>query len=249
MRYWETSSMASSKGRKRFRVRKRSAVLIAAFLSAGVFSIFCPGLFDIREIRFVGYTRLPSKSLDLAKEELLGKNLITVSTDSLEHRLLAFPEVKSVRFDRRLFHTLECRIARREPIALLLAGNAIEVDRTGSLMPARDGEGDLDLPVITGLNEREARTEAGRKKLEKAIELLELVKFQSISSKRQVSEIHVDSGYMDVIWTGSGTLVRFGVENCEAQVKKLQAISTLLFDSEQSPALIDLRFERQVIVR
>ncbi len=249
MKFWESQTMASRAGGSGLRPRRRSIVAAGGFVAVAAALVFFPGLFTITDVRFSGCGSVPVDSLETVRIGLVGKNLATVSTNWARERLMANAEVEAVVFKRRFFHTLECRMQQRQPVALLLAGSALEVDREGVIIPRRAGHGDIDLPVITGIGDRALRKESGHRSLARAVEVLRLFREEGFSPASQLSEIHVDGDDIDLVWMGSGTLIRLGRDEYASRVRKLKAVTTVLRDRERYPALIDLRFDKQVIIR
>lgn len=249
MKFWESQTMASQRAPRRIRPGRRTLIATAAAIAAATAVVFCTELFTVATVRFHGCASIPKDSLEIVRAGLIGKNLLTLRARSARERLASFGEVESVRVTRRFFSTVECRLTKREPVALLLAGSMREVDGAGTVLPKRAGRGDIDLPVITGISERSVRKESGRRNLTRALEVLRLIRAEGFAPARQVSEIHVDGDDIDLVWTGSGTLIRLGRDEHAIRLQKLKAVSTVLLDREQRPAVVDLRFDRQVVIR
>jgi cell division septal protein FtsQ len=249
MKFWESQGMASRGARRRLRIPRPALAAAAVALAAGAVAVFCTELFTVTTVRFHGCASVPKDSLETVRIGFTGSNLVTLRTGWAGERLAALPEVESVRFVRRPFHTVECRLVKREPVALLVAGSVREVDREGVVLPARAGRGDIDLPLITGIAERAVAKESGRRSLARALELLRLIRAEGVSPAGQVSEIHVDGEDIELVWTGTGTLIRLGRDEYASRVRKLKAVGTVLLDREGNPEIIDLRFDRQVIIR
>ena len=79
--------------------------------------------------------------------------------------------------------------------------------------------------------------------------MLRLFKELGFSPAKQLSEIHIAGDEIDLVWMGTGTLVRLGRDEYAMRVRKLRTVFGILNDREQFPKLIDLRFDRQVVVR
>ena len=200
-------------------------------------------------MQFFGGGTIPQDSLKRIRASLIGKNLATVSFSDARKALLAFSEVRDAVFIRRPWHAVECRVAKREPVALLVAGDILEVDGEGVIIPRRAGKGDVDLPVITGIGPREIGERSGTQGIERAVEILDLFKKLGLSPARQLSEIHVSGENVDLVWMGTGTLVRLGRDQYASRVRKLKTVLGIMNDPERFPSVIDLRFDRQVVVR
>jgi len=224
-------------------------VLPAAIIIAAAGVIFLSGLFTVENVRFHGCGTVPEDSLARVRESLLGRNLVTVSCTHARERLVSFGEVQTAVFKRRPFKTLECYLVKREPVALLIAGSIREVDREGVILPKRAGRGDIDLPVITGIDQKAIGKERGRQGIARALEVLVLFKELGFSPAKQLSEVHGSGDEIDLVWMGTGTLIKLGRDGYAGRVRKLRTVFGTLKDHEHFPRLIDLRFERQVVIR
>jgi cell division septal protein FtsQ len=249
MKFWESHGMASRGTPARPRIRRRWLALSAAALASLAYVALWSGLFTITEVRFHGCGTIPKEHLTPIRASVVGKNLLTASFAGARARLHAIPEVRRAIFKRALPHTLDCFIVKREPVALLLAGDVLELDADGVIIPRRAGIGDVDLPVITGINQRELGRAQGRRGIDRAMTVLRLFKELGFSPAKQLSEIHIDGNDIDLVWMGTGTLILLGRDRYESRIRKLQMMIGVLSDREQFPELIDLRFDRQVVIR
>ncbi len=203
----------------------------------------------LREIEFHGGISLPVDSLRVIKASLLGKNTMTVSLSGLKERILGFPEIRDVVFKRRLMGRLDCYLMQRQPVALVAGERFVEFDPVGVVIPRHAGDSDIDLPVVTGLEPKELEKPEGRAALAKALDVLRLLNEYGFSPAEQLSEIHVEDGEIMLVLMRTGTLVRLGSEDFSRRIRKLHAVYGALCDGERVPELIDLRFDRQVVVR
>ena len=249
MRYWDSTGMAARETSRRRRIPRKWLALAAAAVAAVAGVALWSGIFIITDVQFFGGGTIPQDSLKRIRTGLIGKNLATVSFADARKALLACPEVRDAVFTRRPRHLVECRVAKREPVALLVAGDILEVDGEGVIIPRRAGKGDIDLPVITGIGPREIGKPSGAQGIERAVEILDLFKKLGLSPARQLSEIHVSGENVDLVWMGTGTLVRLGRDQYSDRVRKLKTVLGIMNDPDRFPSVIDLRFDRQVVVR
>jgi cell division septal protein FtsQ len=211
--------------------------------------VFMTGLFEVHEIRVHGSRNLPVESLQNRTGKWIGANVFTVPLSEIREALQSDPSVSSVSFRRRLPHRLDCYLREREPVALINLDSMAEVDAAGVVIPADGGSMDIDLPVITGLGAGDIKDEKGGELVGKALEVLELLKEFGFSPAEQLSEIHIDGEDIVLVWMDSGTLVRVGRDDFEARIRKFRAVFPSLREQGGLPGQIDLRFDRQVIVR
>jgi cell division septal protein FtsQ len=228
-------------------------ILICLFtgIATGIilFLVFGTDRFTLEKIDFHGGTSLPADSLEVVESSMLGKNLLTISLDSVRDRLLRFPEIREVVFKRRLWGHIDCYLMQREPVAIIAGDRLFEVDSEGVVIPLRAGRADIDLPVITGISKADLGTEKGKKRLRMAVTVLETLKDYGFSTADELSEIHVQNNEVMLVLMRTGTLVRLGSENFAKRIQKLYAVYGVLDDEGSFPDMIDLRFNRQVVVR
>ena len=224
-------------------------VFAAAVIGGLLYLSFGTGKMALREVEFHGGVDLPSDSLQVIRASLLGKNMLTAPLSAIRKRIMQFPEIRDVVFKRRLMGRIDCYLLQRKPVALVSGKRLMEIDREGIVIPRRAGNADIDLPVVTGLEERELGSPAGRDALLKALEALRLLNEYGFSPAEQLSEIHIEGDEIMLVLMGTGTLVRLGSEIFSRRIRKLNAVYGALDDEERFPEMIDLRFDRQVVVR
>jgi cell division septal protein FtsQ len=238
--------------RKKNAVNRRfyySAAGAVALLSALAAVVFLTGIFDLREIRIHGSRNLPLESLREKAGGYVGANVFTIPLTELRDLLQSEPSVGTVIFRRRLPHKLDCYLREREPVALVNLDNLAEVDGDGIVIPACGRSMNIDLPVITGLEKNGTEDDKGRRGIEKALEVLGLLKEFGFSPAEQLSEIHIAGDDVVLVWMNSGTLVKVGRERFEDRIRKFRAVYPSLLEQGGLPSEIDLRFERQVVVQ
>ncbi len=243
-------SMVKKPGGKRRRVLTWLIPSVVAVVAAAVaFLCFFTDYFSVVEVRMHGCRNLPVNSLQKTASGYVGANILTFPLAELRGKFMDFPEVREVTFKRRLFHKIDCYLREREPVALVSLDEIAEVDREGVVIPVASGAGQLDLPVITGISEEEIGGSSGRGKLAKALEVLELLKIFGFSPAEQLSEIHMDGENVVLVWIDTGTLIQLGREQFQERVRKLRTVYQALEEQGPFPQQIDLRFERQVVIR
>lgn len=222
-----------------------SALALAALL----YTVFLTGFFDVHEIRVHGSRNLPLDALSKKTEGWVGANVFTISLSEIREMLKSNPSVGSMTFRRRLPHKLDCYLREREPVALINLDKMAEVDAEGVIIPAAGKSMDIDLPVITGLKSKDMLEDSGAERVGSALKVLDLLKEFGFSPAEQLSEINMDGEEVVLVWMDSGTLVRVGKEGFEERIRKFRAVFPSLREQGSLPDLIDLRFDKQVIVR
>jgi cell division septal protein FtsQ len=241
---------------RRFMEKKRVSARVwlipagaALVLAAILYAVFLTGFFELRDIRIHGSRNQSVESLKEKAKAWEGANVFTVSLSDIREILKSDLSVGSVTFRRRLPHGLDCYLHERVPVALIILGDIAEVDADGVVIPSNGRSMDIDLPVITGLAAKEMEKDSGKKRVGKALEVLDLLKEFGFSPAEQLSEINVEGDEVVLVWMDSGTLVKVGRDGFEDRIKKFRAVYPSLREQGGLPDLIDLRFDRQVIVR
>lgn len=229
--------------------RTMICIFVGIVMGAALFLVFGTERFTLEKVDFYGGSSLPADSLRLVEASVLGKNLLTISLASVRERLLQFPEIRDVVFKKRLWRRIDCYLMQREPVAILAGDRLYEVDSEGVVIPRRAGKADIDLPVITGISLKDLETEKGAGRMRMVMSALGTLNDYGFSTADELSEIHIQSDEVMLVLMRTGTVVRLGSENFARRIQKLYAVYGVLDDEGTFPDMIDLRFNRQVVVR
>ena len=189
--------LASPRGRKRVRANRRPAhklswparirlILIgAAFLTtlaaaslglvAGYQALAAGGLFYLKRVTLIGQERLDREQVLALAGLKEGQHLLELKPALIRGRLLASPWVAQARV--RLIPPDEVRIhlVERRPAALVMAASPWFMDEEGVVFKTMEPGEWADLPVVTGLEEKDPRQAAGREVMERVREVLDLL--------------------------------------------------------------------------
>ncbi len=241
---------------RRLREKKRVSFRVwftpaaaALALAAILYAVFLTGFFRLDEICVHGSRNLPVESLREKMDEWVGANVFTVSLSDIRETLKSDPTVGRVTFRRRLPHRLVCYLREREAVAMIRLDTMAEVVAAGVVFPWNGRSIDIDLPVITGLAAKDMEEDSGKERIGKALEVLGLLKEFGFSPAEQLSEINITGDDVILVWIDSSTRVKVGRDGFEERIRKFRAVYSSLRERGGLPGLIDLRFDRQVIVR
>lgn len=238
------------KKRHRRSFRSKALSIMSIVLTAGfAYIFFFTGVFRLDEIRLHGGRYLPVDSIQAAADMHIGANIFLVSTTSIESGLTGFPEIREITLRRKPFHRIDCYLHERKPVALISLDEISGVDDSGIVIPCRSAGWNVDLPIITGIESAQAGSDYGKRMISKALGVLRLLKEFGFSPASELSEIHIEGEEVVLVWMGKGTLIKMGGERYLERVRKLRAVYTALVEQDTFPDLIDLRFERQVVIR
>lgn len=102
----------------------------------------------LQQIEVRGLERLPESDILAELEIEPGVSLMSFPFDSVANRITALPSVKNARVLRRLPGRLIIKVEERRPIAALVRGEIMLVDREGVAFPLIGSGEVINLPVL-----------------------------------------------------------------------------------------------------
>lgn len=116
-------------------------------------------------------------------------SLLSIDLNELKEKLEKRPWIRKVHLEKRFFHTLTIKVEKEKAWALVAAGKLYYMNRWGEVFTEAEETGDLNYPIITGI-EKEEDDRTGQ--LMCAVEVLELFEKESTPwSLNELSELHV----------------------------------------------------------
>ena len=208
-------------------------------------------LFRAREYKVVG-TRLLEEKQVLAAAEISPFLSVFDDLTPIEQRLAQHPMIRQARVTTELPATLVVTIEERVPVAFMVGPVLEPVDRDGEVLPLDPVEHGLDLPVLTGAGGRAALSPSQLRILAMEVDRLASDDPTFLAA---VSEMAIDaSGDATALVTelvSGDLLLRF---RPPLSARRLREGLTVLEDAilrrpDEIVAVLDLRFEDQVVVR
>ena len=241
-------------------MRRDARIILGTLLLAGLWTgggrvaeaVTALDTFRVTDVRISGLETLDRgqvlRLLDVTHETTVWGDLAAWEDRLEEHPLLA-----SARVRRQMPGTLVVDVVERHPVALAPTPTLEPVDREGTLLPLDPAERRMDLPIL-GLEEPPApgsRLLPTRERL-LAAEVARLMESDT-SFLQMVSEFAWGEGRNTVVARWSVPPVDF-ILNPGAPASRLREGLAALADAmardpEQVPAVIDLRYADQVVVR
>ena len=181
----------------------------------------------------------------------LGTNLLTVRIGDVEAAVSRSPRVQRVRASRALPGRMVVTLEEKVPIALVARGRgeALEVAEDGTVLPAAERSGYVDLPLVTGVEA--ADTAPPPEELRTALSLIVLAKEAAPAFAAEISEVRIAPGSGLVIYTvADGAEIRVGTGALDS--RGMQRLSMVLSDLQSrgvKAESIDVRFRDQIVVR
>ena len=198
-----------------------------------------------------GHERLSTGEVLALVDGLRGQNILSVSLDQWQLKLLASPWVESATIRRVLPATLEIRLTtpmghRPHPHALyLIDGKGVIVDEYG---PAY---ADLDLPIIDGLtpSPQDGGSIVDVARAEFAGRVIGALSTRPEIAK-QVSQLDVSDLHDAVAILADDTvLLRLGESDFAARLQQYIDLAPTLRERVQAMDYVDLRFDERMYVR
>ncbi|MEW6220080.1 MAG: FtsQ-type POTRA domain-containing protein [Thermodesulfobacteriota bacterium] len=181
--------------------------LLGAGLVALVLALVLAGLAGVGFLGRSDFFQITAVEIDglrhATKGEVLGlaglnvhSNLFTVKPRRLKAAIARHPWIRAVQIRRHWPNRLAIAVTEREPVALVnLAQGLYYLDREVEAFAPASPPADLDLPVVTGLEEASRQDLASLPALADALLVLRQTERDSTGvPKQNLSEIHVEAG-------------------------------------------------------
>ena len=220
----------------------RSVTLIAA----------APSL-QISHMTVRGHERLSAGEVLALVEGLRGQNILSVSLDEWQTRLLSSPWVESATIRRVLPSTVEIAVEERRPMGIGRLGTAMYlIDAKGMIIDEYGPSyADIDLPIIDGLgtSPRDGGSIIDAARAEFAARIIGAVAGRPEIAKR-ISQLDVgDLHDAVVILDGDPALLRVGDSEFLARLQQYVDLAPALRERLTAIDYVDLRFDERLYVR
>ena len=234
-----------------WRKHKWNLGLVGAILGGGL-SLFLFSLWlmqmsglSIKNIEVRGELK-ESKSAEIIKISgvSLGENLMSISLKKVRQNILTHPWVKDVSVRRYFPDALWISIAEYQPRALLLLGKFYFVSKEGVPFKTLDDETVRDLPILTGLSDRDSTKILGM------LAVLDSCEKGPVENLIEVSEIHFHpiKGF-SVVTLKKPMEIYLGFDRFDEKLARLKTILENQSIFQRRVATIDLNFKEKVYIR
>jgi len=199
------------------------AILLSSiFIYAYNFAISRP-YFQIKEISVRGLKELTEKDVLTAAGIKPTQNLLAVNTGAMTRRICANQWVKNVYIGRELPNKLVVEVKERTALALVKqASDFCLMDAEGFVFKKLGKTDEVDLPVITGIEEQEGI------RSELLLSTLQLLKALSGASRYPylgtIAEVHVDDVFGISLISSNGLYLKLGTNGFENKLNQLKII-------------------------
>ncbi len=180
-------------------------------------------------------------------EPFLGANLLRLELAAVAAPIERHPWVRAVDVSKELPARLRVRVAERRAAAVLREGGELFYldDEGRTIAPADPGAGD-DLAVVS----RRAPGDADPGALAAALELLRELEAADLARLADLEEIEIlGEGDFRVLTAGLPFPLMVAAGTVEKRVRRLEGLLPQLEERYGAGAVVDLRFERRIIVQ
>ncbi|HYE85192.1 MAG TPA: FtsQ-type POTRA domain-containing protein [Vicinamibacterales bacterium] len=200
-----------------------------------------------------GHERLSTGEVLALVDGLRGENILGVSLDAWQQKLLSSPWVESATIRRVLPSTVEITVRERRPIGIGRLGTSLYlIDASGVIVDEYGpAYADIDLPVIDGLA---ASPQDGGSIIDVARAEFAARVIAALSARpeiaRQISQLDVgDLHDAVVILDGDPAMLRLGDTEFTARLQQYIDLAPTLRERLTEIDYVDLRFDERLYVR
>jgi len=198
-----------------------------------------------------------------------GANLIALDLAAVKRNLELVSVIDSVSVERVLPRTLKIRVTERDPIAQVnvpradgangIAVSVFQLDVDGMVMQPLDSrlctvplaKVNSELPVIAGVNA--FQMQPGRRvelpQVQAALQLIAAFARSPMSGLVDLRRVDISAPGVVVATTGQGSVITFGSENLDQQLRRWRQIYDLGVRQQRAIASVDLAVANNVPVR
>jgi cell division protein FtsQ len=200
-----------------------------------------------------GHERLSTGEVLALVEGLRGQNILAVTLDEWQEKLLSSPWVESATIRRLLPSTVEISIHERRPMGIGRIGTAMYlIDARGVIIDEYGpAYADIDLPIIDGLasSPRDGGSIVDVARAEFAARVIGAAATRPAISKRisqlDVADLHDAVAILD----GDPALLRLGDSDFVARLQQYIDLAPALRERLAAIDYVDLRFDERLYVR
>lgn len=201
-------------------------------------------VFILRDVEVTGAKKTSPEEIE-ALVYASQKNTLKVDLKQVKLRLESHPWIQSAILWRELPGTIRIHILERKPVAIVSTGNLYLVDSDGHIIQSLGNASEFStLPVITGITDVSNEVQ-----IRASLNFVEMVARDPVIF-RQISEFHYYDNHNTIVYLRGysfGLLV--SKDGILPMIKKFADYSTFMKDHFSNQKLIDLRYERQIIVK
>ncbi len=230
-------------------------LLLALFLFIGHWiyvHLLGDSYFRVKEVEVEGGQKIPKETL-LSLTAVEGMpNLFSVELKEVVKRLESHPWIERVQVKKVFPNKILIQVEEKKPMAIIQLGELYYIDNQGEIFSPVGERDEYNYPYLTGLTRQSLEKDPAEAKrlINKALELLRIVRQGKIPPLEEISEIHMEKAFGIHCFTKSeGVEVKLGWEEFGEKLKRLSLIWSDLRKKGCSAASIDCSDLRRVVVK
>jgi cell division protein FtsQ len=211
-------------------------------------------LFFVRQVEVLDNYWVPDADILAMAQVPDSIRIFDIEQDSIQLRISAHEFILEVTVNRRLPSTLVLHIQERQPIAQLAGSRVALLEADGNILPEAPRLSVIDLPVISGLTEKDGSFDVpeNAEKVVRALAALACLRHPDINLHQTISELHFGAENLVLYLTENATPVY--LKNTQHLFDKLHQLAQFLHyrataDDERRVEYINLHFAGQIIVK
>jgi len=234
---------------KRIRRKKRrfKIFFLLIITSIIVIFIFRTPVFKVRNIVVKGNNIVEEQILKELSGINIGDNLLKINIRNVSENILTCPYIEDIKVKRSLFGTIQIIVNERQSAGIIEYENKyVTIDKKGVVIEVVDSREGISLPLVQGLNIKEAKPG-------KILELQEQRKIEAfnviinnistIGLFDIINEVDINNILSIIIRTNNGINIKLGsTENIEYKLKVSKAIMENDVQKKGLKGTIDVSF-------
>ncbi len=208
-------------------------------------------LFIVKQVEIEGSGRVSPEEIRSISGVRPGMHLLSLDARAVSRRLEAHPWIQHATVVKRLPDRVLIKVLERAPALLVrVQGQLFYMDGEGGILDRIQPGGQLDLPLLTGLQQEaeDARRCGKGRDVQQALSLLHAL--QATPVLGGVSEIRVNrSKGLIFVLEGFPVPVQVGWSGFSAKLVRFEKVLPLLAAQSNAIDRVDLRFSGQIVVR
>ena len=211
---------------------------------------------EVQVINLYGQRTMSPERIQSLTEAYLGHSLNELNLQQIQDLFLEYPLIRSAKATRHFPNILDIYLYDVLPVAYIAMDGIMTLDEKGTLLPLPDNGMLYNLPIITGVTS-DARAAQVREiipdeTVQMLVNFLKELRKDYQGLYLDISEVSYDRRGIKLISATNGTTVYLGTED-EALFKS-RILAEFISEESDSGIIspyqyIDLRFDRQVIVK
>lgn len=209
---------------------KNSIFIPLVLFIAGLIILAFSPLFNIKEIKVKGNSRLTENSIVKESGIEIGQNILRLNKNIIKEKLFDLAYIEDVSIRRSWPDTIIISVDEKNEVAKVVTfGAVIALDEEGQVLEAYSDNSILDVPTIDNV---EVFSYGVNKTLEtsdneKVNNLLEVLKIFEKNDMLQVVE-KIDKDKDIIVYTKTGHVVKFGdMSDLDYKIKRLKAVNEI----------------------